>query len=64
MKYEDEYYEDDIAKCKITFADITDKEREKVFKNFAQAAYNLCLYEYKRNLKGDANTNEDSTLDS
>lgn len=55
MKYENEYYEDDIAKCKITFADITDEEREKVLKDFAQAAYNLCLYEYQRGLK---NTNE------
>lgn len=45
------YSEDEISKVSVTFADITDEERGKVLKDFAQAAYNLCLYEYKRRLK-------------
>lgn len=55
MKYEDEYYETDKAKITITYADITDEEREKVFKNIAQACYDLCLYEYKRKLREEEN---------
>lgn len=47
------YRETDKAKITITFADITDEEREKVFKDFAQAAYNLCLHEYLKKLKGE-----------
>lgn len=48
---EQRFYETDKAKITITFADITDEEREKVFEDFAQAAYNLCLYEYKKKLE-------------
>lgn len=55
MKYESRYYETDKAKVTITFADIADEEREKVFKDFAQVAYNLCLYEYLRKLEEDKN---------
>ena len=49
------YRETDTAKITITFADITDEERDKVLKDFAQAAYNLCLYEYLRKLEEDKN---------
>lgn len=42
------FKETDIAKITITFADITDEERDKVFKEIAQACYDLCLYEYRR----------------
>lgn len=45
------YKETDKAKITITFADITDEEQDKVLKDFAQAAYNLCLYEYKRKIR-------------
>ena len=49
------YRETDTAKITITFADITDEERDKVLKDFAQAAYNLCLYEYLRKFEEDKN---------
>lgn len=53
------FKETDTAKITITFADITDEERDKAFKGIAQACYDLCLYEYKRKLKG-GNTNENN----
>ena len=49
------YKETDTAKITITFADITDEERDKVLKDFAQAAYNLCLHEYLKKLKENEN---------
>lgn len=51
--------DDEVSKITVSYADITDKEREKVFKNVAQAAYNLCLYEYKRGLE-KTNENQDN----
>lgn len=55
------FREDEVSKATITFADITDEERNKVFKDIAQAAYNLCLHEYIKKIE---ETNEDSTLES
>lgn len=50
------YKEDAVSKVTITFAtNQTEEQQDKVLKDFAQAAYNLCLYEYQRGLK---NTNE------
>lgn len=50
------YREDAVSKVTITFAtNQTEEQQDKVLKDFAQAAYNLCLYEYQRGLK---NTNE------
>ncbi|HBI93656.1 MAG TPA: hypothetical protein DDY58_15255 [Terrisporobacter glycolicus] len=50
------YKEDGVSKVTITFAtNQTQEQQDKVLKDFAQAAYNLCLYEYQRGLK---NTNE------
>lgn len=43
--------DDEVCKITVCYADITDEEREKVLKDFAQAAYNLCLYEYKRKIR-------------
>ena len=54
------FKETDTAKITITFADITDEEREKAFKGIAQACYDLCLHEYKRKLKRGIKTNENN----
>lgn len=55
------YEEDEISKVTVTFAaNQTEEGRKKVLKDFAQAAYNLCLYEYKRNLKENTNENQDN----
>lgn len=51
------YYETDVAKVTITFANKSKEEQEKIFKDIAQASYNLCLHEYKRGLE---KTNEDT----
>lgn len=48
------YREDAVSKVTVTFAtNQTKEQQDKVLKDFAQAAYNLCLYEYKRRLKGE-----------
>lgn len=54
------FKETDTAKITITFADITDEEREKAFKGIAQACYDLCLHEYKRKLKRGIKANENN----
>lgn len=54
------YKEDAVSKVTITFAtNQTKEQQDKVFKDFAQAAYNLCLYEYKRGLE-KTNENQDN----
>ena len=55
---EERFYENEVAKVKISFSNKSKEEQDKVFKDIAQAAYNLCKYEYLRNLKED--TNEDN----
>ena len=54
---EDRYYESDIAKVKITFANITKEEQNKVFKDIADACYNLVMYEYLKEVAKDENKN-------
>lgn len=50
------YREDAVSKVTITFAtNQTKEQQDKVFKDFAQAAYNLCLYEYLKKLKENEN---------
>ena len=53
-------YENDRAKVKITFANKTDEEREVIFTNVAQAIYDLCLNEYKKEM-GITNENKNNT---
>lgn len=46
------YREDAVSKVTITFAtNQTKEQQDKVFKDFAQAAYNLCLHEYLKKLE-------------
>ncbi|MCC3868465.1 hypothetical protein [Terrisporobacter mayombei] len=55
------YREDEVSKVTITFAtNQTEEQQNKVLKDFAQAAYNLCLYEYQRGLK-NTNENQDNS---
>ena len=54
---EDRYYENDIAKVKISFSNCSKEEQDKVFKNIADACYNLVLYEYKKGVTKDENKN-------
>lgn len=54
---EDRYYESDIAKVKITFANRTKEEQKKVFKNIADACYNLVINEYKKGVTKNENNN-------
>lgn len=50
------YREDAVSKVTITFAtNQTEEQQDRVLKDFAQAAYNLCLYECKRKLKENEN---------
>lgn len=51
-------YENDRAKVKVTFANVSDEEREVIFTNAAQAIYDLCLNEYKKELKRDKSKND------
>ncbi|SFI95148.1 hypothetical protein SAMN02910355_0276 [Terrisporobacter glycolicus] len=45
------YREDAVSKVTITFAtNQTEEQQEKVFKDIAQACYNLCLHEYLKSL--------------
>jgi len=60
----DKVVETDKAIMRFSFKNQSKEEQDKVFKDIAQACYNLCLYEHKRKLKEDAKTNEDSTSDS
>lgn len=59
---EDRYYESDIAKVKITFANITKEEQNKVFKDIADACYNLVMYEYKKGVTKNENNNNSKGL--
>ena len=54
---EDRYYESDLAKVRIAFANKTKEEQDRVFKNIADACYNLVLYEYKKGVTKDENKN-------
>lgn len=51
------YYENDIAKVKISFSNRSKEEQDRVFKNIAEACYNLVLYEYKKGVTKDENKN-------
>ena len=51
------YYENDIAKVKISFSNCSKEEQDRVFKNIAEACYNLVLYEYKKGATKDENKN-------
>ena len=51
------YYENDIAKVKISFSNSSKEEQDRVFKNIAEACYNLVLYEYKKGVTKDENKN-------
>ena len=59
---EDRYYESDIAKVKITFANRTKEEQNKVFKNIADACYNLVMYENKNGVTKNENNNNSKGL--
>ena len=59
---EDRYYESDIAKVKITFANRTKEEQNKVFKDIADACYNLVMYEYKKGVTNNENNNNSKGL--
>ena len=47
---EDRYFENEIAKVKISFSNKSKKDKEKVFKDIANACYNLVKYEYSKEL--------------
>ena len=51
------YYENDIAKVKISFSNRSKEEQDRVFKNIAEACYNLVLYEDKKGVTKDENKN-------
>ena len=59
---ENRYYESDIAKVKITFANRTKEEQNKVFKDIADACYNLVMYEYKKGVTKNENNNNSKGL--
>ena len=48
--------ETDRAIIKISLKNQTEKEREKAFKEIAQASYRLCKYEFEREAKQNATT--------
>ena len=58
---EDRYYENDIAKVKISFSNCSKEEQDKAFKNIADACYNILKYDYlnksykNANKRGDTN---------
>ena len=54
---EDRYYESDLAKVRIAFANNTKEEQDKVFKNIADACYSLVKYEYLKEVAKDENKN-------
>ena len=54
---DDRYYENDKARITITFANNAKEEQDRVFKNIAEACYNLCLHEYKKGATKDENKN-------
>lgn len=47
---EDRYFENEIAKVKISFSNKSKEDKEKVFKDIANACYNLVKYEYSKEL--------------
>ena len=47
---EDRYFENEIAKVKISFSNKSKEDKEKVFKDIANACYNLVKYEYLKEL--------------
>ena len=55
-------YENDRAKVKVTFANVSDEEREVIFTNAAQAIYDLCLNEYKKEIKTNENNNDEGAI--
>ncbi len=59
---EDRYYENDIAKVKISFSNCSKEEQDKVFKNIADACYNILKYDYLnksyKNANKRGNTND------
>lgn len=48
---EDRYYENDVARVHITFANRTKEEQDRVFKNIAEACYNILKYDYLKEIK-------------
>lgn len=46
----DKVVETDKAIMRFSFKNQSKEEQEKVFKNIAQACYNLCLHEYLKSL--------------
>ena len=61
MSYLEPYeYETENAKVKVTFANVSDEEREIIFKNLAHTIYELRLSEYKKEM-GLTNENEKGT---
>ena len=54
---EDRYYESDLAKVRIAFANNTKEEQDRVFKNIADACYNLVKSEYLKEVAKDENKN-------
>ena len=54
---EDRYYESDLAKVRIAFANNTKEEQDRVFKNIADACYNLVKYESLKEVAKDENKN-------
>lgn len=56
------YSENEVAKVTVTFASNQTKEnRDRVLRDFSQAAYNLCLYEYNRRFTNENQDNIGST---
>ena len=51
------YYDNYIAIVKISFSNRSKEEQDRVFKNIAEACYNLVLYEYKKGVTKDENKN-------
>ena len=49
----DKVVETDKAIMRFTFKNQSKEEQDKVLKDFAQAAYNLCLHEYLKKLEED-----------
>ena len=56
---EDRYYENDIAKVKISFSNCSKEEQDKAFKNIADACYNILKYDYLKGSYKDINKRGD-----
>ena len=57
---EDRHYENDKARITITFANGTKEEQDKVFKNIADACYNILKYDYLKGSYKDINKRGDT----